>query len=118
MSVGFRSTTKQWAIGGTGSGRCLRLTSKRACLALSAFSLGTTNKHETMVRESWAPESLPPPFTILNDGKNQSIPLINLDNSCPDRVWVAWGFNQIADQFDSLYLRSGWLLLLLSTGSI
>jgi hypothetical protein len=62
--------------------------------------------------------TIDPPFTVANDGKNQSIPLITLDNSCPDRVWVAWGFNQIADQFDSLHLRSGWLLLLLSTGSI
>ena len=58
-----------------------------------------------------------PPFTVSNDGKNQSIPLITLDNSCPDRVWVAWGVDQNADQFDSLHLRSGWLLLLLSTGS-
>jgi hypothetical protein len=92
--------------------------STRAWLALFAFSLGATSGHMSLVRESWVHEPFPPPFTVSNDGKNQSIPLINLDNSCPDRVWVAWGFNQIADQFDSLYLRSGWLLLLLSTGSI
>jgi hypothetical protein len=35
--------------------------------------------------------TIDPPFTVANDGKNQSIPLITLDNSCPDRVWVAWG---------------------------
>jgi hypothetical protein len=35
--------------------------STRAWLALFAFSLGTTNKHALISRESWVPEVFPPP---------------------------------------------------------
>ena len=38
--------------------------STRAWLAFFAFSLGTTNDHASIVRESWVPESLPPPLTL------------------------------------------------------
>jgi hypothetical protein len=36
-----------------------------------------------------------PPFTILNDGKNQSIPLITLDNSYSAWMWAARGEAQM-----------------------
>lgn len=61
--------------------------------------------------------SVSPPFTVSNDGKNQSIPLITLDNSYSAWMWVAWGADQNADQFDSLHLRTGWLLLLFAPGA-
>ena len=32
-----------------------------------------------------------PPFNVLNYGKNQSIPLITLDNSYSAWMWDAWG---------------------------
>jgi hypothetical protein len=39
--------------------------------------------------------SIDPPFTVSNDGKNQSIPLITLDNSYSAWMWVAWGESQM-----------------------
>jgi hypothetical protein len=52
-----------------GSGVFVSLTSPLLVLtttwfAFLAFSLGTTNKHASMVSESWAPGSLPPPLEL------------------------------------------------------
>jgi hypothetical protein len=42
--------------------------STRAWLALFAFSLGTTNKHALISRESWMPDPSPPPISDIEHG--------------------------------------------------
>jgi hypothetical protein len=54
---------KPCEIGVTGSVRCSQHTSTRTWLAFFVFSPGTTNKHATIVRESWVSGSFPPPLT-------------------------------------------------------
>jgi hypothetical protein len=55
---------KRCANGGTGLARFLLHISARAWMALFTFSLGTNNDHASIRRESWVPESLPPPVEL------------------------------------------------------